>query len=235
MEWLCFHPGREYLPLIFLFWFGGNGSRRDLALSFCSLFVLLINSFPRVLAPVVMRGTSCTSIKPSPCPVPSLLLCSMFSTCVVQLTCSKGPWKWRGCAQLALLFLLLLLLLSLLCKGYVCLKACAGRKEGRLAVFSVEVERFPFWVKSERLLVLKFWMCSNLRIAVVVPRCMSHVLKCNSVQLLMDSMNVIYIILFNPSGERLGCIMSHIYLAHNYKYASSWLAHLLCWFHPDIC
>lgn len=177
MELLCFHPGKEYLPLIFLSWFGGNGSRRDLALSFCSLFVLLMNSFPHVLAPVVVRGTSCTSIKPSPCPVPSLLLRFVFSTCVVQLTCSHAPWKWHDCAQLALLFLWLL---QNSVRDMSALRLVQeGRKEGWLAVFSVEVEQFPFWVKSERL--LQFWMCSNLRIAVVIPGCMSHVFKCNSV------------------------------------------------------
>lgn len=79
---------------------------------------------------------------------------------------------------------------------------------------------------------LQFWMCANLRISVDHSK-LSHVLRCDSVQLLIDSKNVIYTILLDPS-ERLGCIMPHIYLTHNYKHASSWLVQLLCWFHPDI-
>lgn len=50
MELLCFYPGREYLSLIFLSRLGGDGSKGELALNFCCLFVLLINNIPCMLA-----------------------------------------------------------------------------------------------------------------------------------------------------------------------------------------
>lgn len=65
-----------------------------------------------------------------------------------------------------------------------------------------------------------------------LPSCMSRVLRCNSVQLLIDNKNAImYCIHFKPFGVRLGCLIPHVYLTHNYKHASSWLVQLPCWFH----
>lgn len=94
MELLCFHPGREYLPLIFLSRLVEDGSRGKPAVSFCSLFVLLINDFAHMPVPVVMRRCELHICQTqSLYPVSSLLLCFIFSTCVVQLNCSHAPWK----------------------------------------------------------------------------------------------------------------------------------------------
>lgn len=137
MELLCFNPGREYLPLIFLSRPGENGSRREPPFSFCSLFVLLmceqLSTHAGSCGNKEMQAAPLSNPVPLSSFVPAALLHILHLCCPAELfTCSiETTWLWPigPLASLAS---------PEDCKGYVCPKACVGRqneeqKEGRLS------------------------------------------------------------------------------------------------------